>query len=89
MALIAAEGNDTLAEVAPILVAVQAALGLGSFGLGSRGRRRRFLAMVSGVLLLVVGLIGLASIGLGFVMAAAFCFYEVKRTGRRMATDNR
>lgn len=81
IALLAGEGNNTLADVALILLPVQAALVMGSFGLGSRGKRRRFLAAASGVLLMFVGLIGLASIGIGFVVAAGFCFFQVGRTG--------
>ncbi|MEX0790530.1 MAG: hypothetical protein WD178_07125 [Actinomycetota bacterium] len=80
IALLVSEGNNTLADVAPVLLPVQAALVTGSFGLASAGKRRRLLAAACGVLLLVVGLIGLASIGIGFLVAAGFCFVQVSRT---------
>lgn len=81
IALLVGEGNNTLADVAPFLLPVQAALVTGALGIASRGKRRRFLAAASGVLLMFVGLIGLASIGIGFVVAAGFCFIQVSRTG--------
>lgn len=77
VALIIGEGNNSLSDVAWVLVLILAAILAAVMGALLPGRRR-LLAVVAGAILLAMGVLGIFSIGLLLIAAAACCFLQLR-----------